>query len=153
MKRLRLLPLLLVLAFVPPAHASNPYAFGAIVRRFSRALHRSPEHPRLLGTVMFFVRLAARFHGASGLNLAVFDVPRRLPLDAFTARLLAPAWSRMLLSEDRRGGDQSLVYIRPGHKHCRMLIVSQDGGDHQVSLVVLRVGPKVLMREADSAAN
>jgi hypothetical protein len=149
-KRLRLLPLLGVLALGPSAQAASPPpGFGGIVRRFSQALHRSPEHPHLFGTMMFFVRLAHPWHTA-GLHLALFSLPRRLPLDAFAQPLLTPAWSRMVLNEDRRDGDQSVIYIRPDHKRFQMLIVNQDGGDHQLTLVAVEVGARDLVQAADT---
>lgn len=128
------------------AHATSP--FDSVVAHVQSALAARPEHPRLLGTAVFFARLAHP-HEASGLHLALFQVPAVTDATSLAARTVDSSWSCMVRNSNRASGDTTFVYVRPQNHSFQMLVFSLDARSHELTLVTVHLHDDQLLDAAD----
>jgi hypothetical protein len=144
MKRFWWIPILCVAALAVPvvvfAGSQNGFdgAVGAIESRYHVPATRIP----FLGVASLIAHKATN-GGVSALHVAEFDnFPAQVDgeeLNNLVEEKLGPGWERMIRETNRKGNEQTLIFIHPEGARMGMFVVDKDG--NELDVVQISVDP------------
>lgn len=138
MKRLWLIPVVLVALLVPAAAVlagSGQGAFDGVVSSIESRYHVHATRVPFMG-VLSLISHKATHGGVAGIHVAEFENFSE-PVDGdelnrMVEQKLGASWQRMIRETSRRGREQTLIFVRPEGSRMAMFIVDKDGNEMDV---------------------
>lgn len=146
MRRLWLIPICFVALLIPVAVlAGGGDGFDGVVHSIeSRYGVRATRIP-FLGLISLIARKSTH-EGVSNLHVAEFDrfdaTVDGDELNRMVAGKLGAGWERIIRETSRKGGEQTLIFVRPEGDRMGMFVVDLNG--NEMDVVQVSVDPKHL---------
>jgi hypothetical protein len=147
MRKLVLIPICFFALAVPVVVLANGASggFDQVVNSIETRYHVHAERIPLLGLVNFVAR-ASTHDGVRGMHVAEIegfeaDVDGE-ELNKLVAEKLGAGWERVIRETSRKGGDQTLIFMRPEGSRMGMFVLDLDG--HEMDVVQMSVDPEHL---------
>lgn len=147
MKKLFLIPICFLALAVPVVVLANGVSggFDQVVNSIESRYHVHADRIPMLGFVSFVAR-ASTHDGVRGLHVAEIedchaDVDGE-ELNKLVAEKLGSGWERVIRETSRKGGDQTLIFMRPEGSRMGMFVL--DLGGHEMDVVQMSVDPEHL---------
>ncbi|HUV71099.1 MAG TPA: hypothetical protein VMW15_15680 [Terracidiphilus sp.] len=138
MKRLWLIPVVLVALLVPAAvvlAGSGEGAFDGVVSSIESRYHVHATRIPFMG-VLSLISHKATHGGVAGIHVAEFenfsDPVDGDELNRMVEQKLGTGWQRMIRETSRRGKEQTLIFVHPEGSRMGMFIVDKDGNEMDV---------------------
>jgi hypothetical protein len=139
-------------AIMLAASGNNGRGFDSVVSSIESRYHAHPTKIPFMGLVSGIAGIATH-GGVRGLHVAEFEHFRGdgdgpVDGDEFNRLIeqhVGEGWQRMIRETSRKGGEQSLIYVRAEGDHVGMLVVDLDEND--LNVVQLSMNPDQLMHE------
>lgn len=143
MKRLWLIPILLVALVVPAVVlAGSGEGFDGVVRSIEVRYHVRATRIPFLGLVSLIARKATN-NGVGNLHVAEFESFSEQvdgeELNRMVEQKLGSGWERIIRETSHQGSDQTLIFMRPEGERMGLFVVSLDG--HEMNVVQVSVDP------------
>ncbi len=138
MKRLWLIPVVLVALLVPTAvvlASSGEGAFDGVVSSIENRYHVRATRVPFMGLLSLISRKATH-GGVAGVHVAEFEHFSE-PVDGdelnrMVEQKLGAGWERMIRETSHCGKEQTLIFVRPEGTRMGMFIVDKDGNEMDV---------------------
>jgi hypothetical protein len=147
MRRFILIPVCFLALAVPVVVLANGVqgGFDQVVSSIETRYHVHAERIPLLGLVNFVARASTQ-DGVRGMHVAEIegfesDVDGE-ELNRLVAEKLGAGWERVIRQTSRKGGDQTLIFMRPEGSRMGMFVL--DLGGHEMDVVQMSVDPEHL---------
>jgi hypothetical protein len=147
MRKLVLIPICVFALAVPVVVLANGVqgGFDQVVSSIEARYHVHANRIPLLGLVNFVAR-ASTEDGVRGMHVAEIedfhaDVDGE-ELNKLVAEKLGAGWERVIRETSRKGGDQTLIFMRPEWSRMGMFVL--DLGGHEMDVVQMSVDPEHL---------
>ena len=143
MKRLWLIPILLVALVVPAVVlAGSGEGFDGLVRSIEVRYHVRATRIPFLGLVSLIARKATN-NGVGNLHVAEFESFSEQvdgeELNRMVEQKLGSGWERIIRETSRQGKEQTLIFMRPEGERMGLFVVNLDG--HEMNVVQVSVDP------------
>ncbi|HEY1575887.1 MAG TPA: hypothetical protein VGF82_02300 [Terracidiphilus sp.] len=144
MRKLILIPICFLALAVPVVVLANGAAggFDGVVSSIETRYHVHAERIPLMGLVSLIARGATN-NGVSGMHVAEIEHFDRdvdgEELNQMVQEKLGSGWERMIRETSRKGGSQTLIFVRPEGRKMGMFVLDLDG--HEMDVVQLSVNP------------
>ena len=143
MKRLWLIPILLVALVVPAVVlAGSDEGFDGVVRSIESRYHVRATRIPFLGLVSLIARKATN-NGVGNLHVAEFESFSEQvdgeELNRMVEQKLGSGWERIIRETSRQGKEQTLIFMRPEGERMGLFVVNLDG--HEMNVVQVSVDP------------
>jgi len=147
MRKLVLIPVCFLALAVPVVVLANGVqgGFDQVVSSIEMRYHVHAERIPFLGLVNFVARASTQ-DGVRGMHVAEIegfesDVDGE-ELNRMVAEKLGSGWERVIRETSRKGGDQTLIFMRPEGSRMGMFVLDLDG--HEMDVVQMSVDPEHL---------
>jgi hypothetical protein len=145
MKRLWLIPTVLIATLVPAMARSEEAGFNGVVRTLEDHYHVRATRIPFLG-LMSFVARKSTHDGVSDLHIAEIE-HFSAPLDGdelnrIVEDKLGAGWERIIRETANGGREQTLIFIHPEGERMGMFVLEADGSE--INVVQVSVDPKHL---------
>ena len=147
MRKLFLIPVCFLSLAVPVVVLANWVSggFDQVVSSIETRYHVHAERIPFLGLVNFVARASTQ-DGVRGMHVAEIegfesDVDGE-ELNRLVAEKLGSGWERVIRETSRKGGDQTLIFMRPEGSRMGMFVLDLDG--HEMDVVQMSVDPEHL---------
>jgi hypothetical protein len=147
MRKLFLIPVCFLSLAVPVVVLANGVSggFDQVVSSIETRYHVHAERIPFLGLVNFVARASTQ-DGVRGMHVAEIegfesDVDGE-ELNRMVAEKLGSGWERVIRETSRKGGDQTLIFMRPEGSRMGMFVLDLDG--HEMDVVQMSVDPEHL---------
>lgn len=146
MRRLWLIPIVLVALFVPVAVlAGSDGEFDGVVHSIESRYHVRATHIPFMGLVSHISRKAT--HGSvGGLHVAEFESFTETvdgdELNRIVEEKLGSGWERIIRETSKKGNEQTLIFVHPEGDRMGLFIVDLDG--NEMDVVQVSVDPNHL---------
>jgi hypothetical protein len=147
MRKLILIPVCFLSLAVPVVVLANGVSggFEQVVSSIEARYHVHAERIPFLGLVNFVARASTQ-DGVRGMHVAEIegfesDVDGE-ELNRLVAEKLGSGWERVIRETSRKGGDQTLIFMRPEGSRMGMFVL--DLGGHEMDVVQMSVDPEHL---------
>jgi hypothetical protein len=145
MRALVLIPVCTIALTVPVAvlAGGGDRGFDSVVDAIQSQYHVHATRIPFMGLISFVARRAS--HGAAAnIHVAEFenftaDVDGQ-ELDVMVEQKLDAGWERVVRESSRRGGEQTLVFMRPEGERMGLFVVDKDG--NEMDVVQVSVNPR-----------
>jgi hypothetical protein len=146
MKRLWLIPILLIALLVPVAVlAGGEGGFDGIVHSIESRYHVHATRIPFLGLVSLVSRKATH-GGVGGLHLAEFESFSEKvdgdELNKMVEEKLGAGWERIIRETGKQGNEQTLIFIHPEGERMGLFVLDLDG--NEMDVVQVSVDPNHL---------
>ncbi len=144
MRPLLWIPLCAIALFVPVAVLAGGAGsgFDSVVGTLETRYHVHATRIPFLGVVSFIARRATH-EGVANLHVAEFEhfdaEVDGSELDRLVEDKIGNGWSRVIRETSRKGGEQTLIFMRPEGNRMGLFVVDRDGSEMDV--VQLSVDP------------
>jgi|SRR6185503_514930 hypothetical protein len=144
MRKLILIPICFLALAVPVVVLANGVqgGFDQVVSSIESRYRVHADRIPLLGLVSFVAR-ASTHDGVRGMHVAEIedfhaDVDGE-ELNKLVTEKLGAGWERVIRETSRRGGSQTLIFMRPEGPRMGMFVLDLDG--HEMDVVQMSVDP------------
>lgn len=144
MRRLLWIPLCAIALIVPVVvlASGSGSGFNCVVDSLETRYHVHATRIPFLGVVSFIARRASH-EGVANLHVAEFEhfdaQVNGSELDRLVEDKIGPGWSRVIRETSKRGGEQTLIFMRPEGNRMGLFVLDRDGSEMDV--VQLSVDP------------
>lgn len=156
MRKLVLIPICFLALAVPVVVLANGVSggFDAVVSSIETRYHVRAERVPMLGLVSL-VAQASTHDGVRGMHVAEIedfhaDVDGE-ELNKLVAEKLGHGWERVIRETSRKGGDQTLIFMRPEGSRMGMFVL--DLGGNEMDVVQMSVDPEHLREKIGEYAH
>jgi len=133
------------------AASGSGQGFDSVVNSIESRYHAHATKIPFMGLISGIAGIATH-GGVRGLHVAEFEDFRGdgdgvdgAEFNALIEKHVGGGWQRMVRETSRKGGEQSLIYVRAEGSHVGMLVVDLDG--HDLNVVQMSMNPDQLMHE------
>jgi len=144
MRKLILMPGCFFALAVPVVVLANGVSggFAQVVNSIEARYHVHADRIPMLAFVSFVAR-ASTHDGVRGLHVAeIEDFQGDIDgeeLNSLVAEKLGAGWERVIRETSRRGGDQTLIFMKPEGSRMGMFVLDLNG--HEMDVVQMSVDP------------
>jgi hypothetical protein len=144
MRHLWLIPIGFVALAIPAAvlAGSSETGFDAVVNSIESRYHAHATRIPFVGLISM-VASRATHKGVSAIHVANFESFNEAvdgqELNSLVVQHLGPGWERMIRDTNRKGHEQTLIFIHPEGARMGMFIVDLEG--HEMDVVQVSVDP------------
>lgn len=143
MRRFLWIPLSFAALLVPAVVlAGSGGSFNGVVDSIESRYHLRATHIPFLGLACFIARKSTH-ESVANLHIAEFENVNAeidgAELSLMVAEKLGPGWERIVRETSRRGGDQTLIYMRPEGARMGLFVVSKE--HNELNVVQVSVDP------------
>jgi len=144
MRHLWLIPAAFTALAIPAAvlAGGSETGFDAVVNSIESRYHAHATRIPFLGLVSL-ISSRATHKGVSGIHIAEFDSFTQTvdgqELTNLVEQHIGPGWERMIRDTNRKGHEQTLIFIHPEGTRMGMFVLDLDG--HEMDVVQVSVDP------------
>jgi hypothetical protein len=144
MRHLWLIPAAFTALAIPAAvlAGGRETGFDAVVHSIESRYHTHATRVPFLGLVSL-ISSRATHRGVSGIHIAEFDSFTQTvdgqELTNLVEQHIGPGWERMIRDTNRKGHEQTLIFIHPEGTRMGMFVLDLDG--HEMDVVQVSVDP------------